>query len=536
MESRHVPFADHVMWDSVLRASLAPQLEALRTWRVLDLGCGDGLLARSLRSLGAEVIALDPVRSPQWQPLAQSAPCYVVGRGGRLPFRDNSFDAVISCSTLQYQDHRETFAEMIRVTRDQGQLLLHENMPHNPFVALYRQVRKLQAAFDDDVERYASSIRGYLSPKIVQRRLPFEELHLERCAYAYLFAPMTFNAPGSRAMCLAMEVDRTLLRSLPFLRRFSWFCAYHLTVRKTVRSSATRPATIGHGFRHFARTRNPKHLVSAVIGIVRQGRVAEAAYGAFCLAVRRPMAVDSAGQDAGVIDAGRQLAKRAATGIAEVDAELAAIGGLPPGFKSRPQLIVRTADGHVVGEYTHVGRSARLLHVADGATRVIDYYDKHRRVRHLHSIALVGDDKLLISTGDAAKYLDEWQLRDRKLVFRRRVMRYFAGFTAHASAGGALYFGTDFSERPNYLLRLHDRRKFFLPQPAFLQFVYAMTAYRDRYIACCCGSLYGAASVAIFDTRVERFIYCAEETLPVDPRATVIAPLPAFRSVDKWTP
>ena len=50
MESRHVPFADHVMWDSVLRASLAPQLEALRT----RIG-----LMNVLRELGRYQEALD---------------------------------------------------------------------------------------------------------------------------------------------------------------------------------------------------------------------------------------------------------------------------------------------------------------------------------------------------------------------------------------------------------------------------------------------------------------------------------------------
>jgi ubiquinone/menaquinone biosynthesis C-methylase UbiE len=511
MQSSYMAYADHVMWDSLLGASLGPQLAALRGCRVLDLGCGAGLLARSLQALGAEVIALDVVRSPEWQPRTQPGPRYIVGRGGRLPFRDDSFDAVITCSTLQYQDHRETFAEMIRVTRDQGRLLLHENMPHNPFVALYRQMRKLRAVFDDEVGQYTSSIRGYLSPKIVLRDLPFAELHLESCAHAYFFAPLFFPAPGSNIVRLAMDFDRTLLRTVPFLRRYSWFCSYRITVHKTARASGPPPGSIAHGLGRFAETRDLRHLFAAVVGILRQGRAAEAAYGAYCLAVHRPMAVELGSQDRDVIDTCRQLAKSAATELDEVDSALATIGGLPRGLKSRPQLIVRTPDGYVVGEYTQVGRSARLFHVAGGTTRMIDYYDKHRRVRHLHSIALVGDRKLLISTGDSAKYLDEWQLQDGRLVFQRRVMRYFAGFIAYTSAGGALYFGTDFSERPNYLLRLHDRHKFFLPHPAFRQYVETMTPYQDRYIACGCGSLYGASSVAIFDTRAERFIYCAEE-------------------------
>jgi ubiquinone/menaquinone biosynthesis C-methylase UbiE len=67
---------------------------------VLEIGCGDGRLARRLAGLGASVAAIDPnaelVRSAV---KALESPSqrtrYVVGDGRRLPFSDENFDILI---------------------------------------------------------------------------------------------------------------------------------------------------------------------------------------------------------------------------------------------------------------------------------------------------------------------------------------------------------------------------------------------------------------------------------------------------------
>ena len=68
---------------------------------VLEIGSGDGRLARRLAGLGASVTAIDPdaelVRSAMGK--APESPDqrlrYVTGDGRRLPFSDETFDIVI---------------------------------------------------------------------------------------------------------------------------------------------------------------------------------------------------------------------------------------------------------------------------------------------------------------------------------------------------------------------------------------------------------------------------------------------------------
>jgi SAM-dependent methyltransferase len=503
------PLSEFALWDPVLRSNLTPHLETLRNGEVLEIGCGRGMLARQLTSLGANVVGLDLRPSSDWYSRRDAlAPRYVVGRGERLPFRDDSFDAVISCSSLQYQDHRETFAELIRVTRHGGMLLLHENMPHNPFVLVFRWLRKRRATQDSRIAEYLAGIRCYLSPTIVKSVLPFPELQLTGHKHFYFLSPLTSMSGGARFRPGIMRLDDFLFRVMPFLRRYSWHCAYRIEVHKNVTEIIGRRPTIGKALKRFAETRKPRYLFQALIAIVRQGRIGETLYGVFCLATRRPATVNAIQDLRSVIKSCLITAEAIMARNRSTAQQLSAIVGLPPTLV-RPELIVRTSCGYVVGEYSVVGRSARLFHVVDGVAHASSYYDRCTGVRHLHSIAPVGDDRLLVSTGDSSKYLDEWHIRQGRLVFVRRLMKRLAGFTAYACVGSAIYFGTDFSERPNYLFRLQDRRKFFLPLPAFRQFVVSMVAHEDRYLVCRCRSLSGAASLAIFDVQAECFVHCA---------------------------
>jgi hypothetical protein len=57
-----------------------------------------------------------------------------------------------------------------------------------------------------------------------------------------------------------------------------------------------------------------------------------------------------------------------------------------------------------------------------------------------------------------------------------------------------------------------------------------MAPHEGRYIVCCCRSLYGASSIAIFDAATERFIYCADAHRS---SSDLIQPAPQHRR-SKW--
>lgn len=95
--------------------------------RVLDVGCGTGILAREIASrIGSvgRVVAIDP--SPGMLAVAQQLAPAIEWREGvaeSLPFSDQSFDAVVSQFSLMFfTDRRQALREMLRVLTPGGRL------------------------------------------------------------------------------------------------------------------------------------------------------------------------------------------------------------------------------------------------------------------------------------------------------------------------------------------------------------------------------------------------------------------------------
>jgi ubiquinone/menaquinone biosynthesis C-methylase UbiE len=109
--------------------------------RLLDVGCGNGKVARLLRERVAEVAAVDIDPSPEWQ----DAPglTFQVADGEQLPFADASFDVVHSKDSLHHMnDPAAALAEYGRVLRPGGTLLVIESNRYNPvfFVHMTRML------------------------------------------------------------------------------------------------------------------------------------------------------------------------------------------------------------------------------------------------------------------------------------------------------------------------------------------------------------------------------------------------------------
>ncbi len=103
----------------------------LERCRSLDVGSGEGGLAKALSDRGSEVVGaeLDPRNlaicraARSYNELAPGA--FVRGTGVHLPFRDTSFDLVTSVETIEHVDRPESLvAEMFRVVRPGGHVLV----------------------------------------------------------------------------------------------------------------------------------------------------------------------------------------------------------------------------------------------------------------------------------------------------------------------------------------------------------------------------------------------------------------------------
>ena len=90
-------------------AQLSPYLQ--QGQRILDIGCGNGLLCKKLRKRGFNVLPVDIADNSF---LPDVLP--VIYNGERLPFNDNEFDTVLLITILHHARNPEiVLAESMRV-------------------------------------------------------------------------------------------------------------------------------------------------------------------------------------------------------------------------------------------------------------------------------------------------------------------------------------------------------------------------------------------------------------------------------------
>ena len=100
--------------------------------RVLDLGCGEGQVARLAVARGAgRVVGLDPAAAQLAEAVRRGGGvAYTRGLGAALPFTSGAFDAVVVCLVIEHVvDLDGTLDEIARVLCPRGRLVLFLNHP-----------------------------------------------------------------------------------------------------------------------------------------------------------------------------------------------------------------------------------------------------------------------------------------------------------------------------------------------------------------------------------------------------------------------
>ena len=99
--------------------------------RVLDIGTGEGQVARLAAKLGADVVGLDPT----WNQVTEAkqrggGPAYLRAGAAELPFPDASFDVAVACLVFEHIEQvDEAIAEVARVLEPGGRFLFFLNHP-----------------------------------------------------------------------------------------------------------------------------------------------------------------------------------------------------------------------------------------------------------------------------------------------------------------------------------------------------------------------------------------------------------------------
>jgi SAM-dependent methyltransferase len=94
--------------------------------RVLDIGCGEGQVARHIAQMGAAVLGVDPAPTQVREARRRAgAPRYAQARAEALPWRTGSVDAVVACLAFEHVEAIDlAMQEVARVLASDGRFVL----------------------------------------------------------------------------------------------------------------------------------------------------------------------------------------------------------------------------------------------------------------------------------------------------------------------------------------------------------------------------------------------------------------------------
>lgn len=185
---------------------------------VLDLGAGTGKLTRLLVSRFERVIAVEPADEMRRRlvglvPEAEE----LVGSAEQIPLAEASVDAVFAAESFHWFDNEHALAEIARVLRPHGTLVLMWNLPAGPTepsIAAVEQRLNERGPTKDELgyEPLDLNTRRYASG---EWRLAFEQSAFEELQEVRLPNPQTLDREGLVAFLASMgwvadlpDVDR----------------------------------------------------------------------------------------------------------------------------------------------------------------------------------------------------------------------------------------------------------------------------------------------------------------------------------------
>jgi SAM-dependent methyltransferase len=223
------------------RLDYLPRVLEFDRWRdrdVLDIGCGAGLdlvrFARAgARAFGVELSDNALALAREHLAATRQRAALVQADGGRLPFRDRSFDLVICLAVLPFaRDAAAIVAEAARVLRDDGVAVLMAYNRHSWMYAL-RALSGKPLGHDD-----APVFRTHSRRELEALLAPFSEHSI---AGERLPAPTIVHRGLTRLLYDGLLVRGTRLLPQRWVRPFGWHLVARCSKRAPAASAAEMP-------------------------------------------------------------------------------------------------------------------------------------------------------------------------------------------------------------------------------------------------------------------------------------------------------
>ncbi len=211
-------FHHHAMRE-ILLTGVSEFLGDLRGKRVLEMGCGAGLMSTLLAKSGAHLTSFDlsslSVRLTKQRAKINKVDIdTLISAGEYLPFADESFDIVFGKSILHHLDIPTGKGEVYRVLRKGNRAVFMEPMGMNPALTFMRQYMPYRHKGEVGVDQPLT----YKDMDAWTHNFQFREYKEVQ------FLSMIERAFGwGRRFPVLRKLDEYLLKNIPMLRRF---CRY----------------------------------------------------------------------------------------------------------------------------------------------------------------------------------------------------------------------------------------------------------------------------------------------------------------------
>jgi ubiquinone biosynthesis O-methyltransferase len=178
--------------DALEERLLLDLLGPVRGLNVLDVGCGDGVLASALARRGARVTGLDTdaqmLAAADRRAQRESIELHLVrGRAEALPFQAETFDRVVAVTVLCFvRETDRALGEIARILKPGGSVVIGELGRWSPWAA----IRRVKGWFGAPTWKAAR----FRTAKELRARLEARGLNVDRTVGAIYYPPVGIAA------------------------------------------------------------------------------------------------------------------------------------------------------------------------------------------------------------------------------------------------------------------------------------------------------------------------------------------------------